>query len=135
MKIAIPTADGNQIFPHFGRTPGFAIIEINNNKVMSKEWIENNITGHGRGGHNHHGDGDGQHHHHGERQHHSHDHILQAFEEVAVVIANGAGRRIVDDLKNAGKELITTRESDVDKAVDLYLKGELKHDPDIGCGN
>ena len=33
MKIALPSHDQKNIFPHFGRTPGFQIVTVENGKI------------------------------------------------------------------------------------------------------
>ncbi len=128
MKIAIPSADGKTIFPHFGRTQGFAILEIEDKTIKNRELVQNNFTGHAMGQHQGHG------HSHGEGHGgHSHSGILEALNDCPVVIACGMGRRLYDDLTSAGKEVFITRETDIDRAVEAYLGGSLDHDPDRSC--
>jgi predicted Fe-Mo cluster-binding NifX family protein len=43
------------------------------------------------------------------------------------------GRRIYDDLKQAGIEVYMTDQTDVEKALELYLSGELIDRPELGC--
>ncbi|MBN2534422.1 MAG: NifB/NifX family molybdenum-iron cluster-binding protein [Spirochaetales bacterium] len=40
MKVAIST-DGNYVSAHFGRCPSFTIVDIQDNKIISKEIIDN----------------------------------------------------------------------------------------------
>ncbi|MFH1063416.1 MAG: NifB/NifX family molybdenum-iron cluster-binding protein [Candidatus Omnitrophota bacterium] len=40
LKVAIST-DGEQVSAHFGRCPSFTIVEIENNKIVSKAVIDN----------------------------------------------------------------------------------------------
>jgi predicted Fe-Mo cluster-binding NifX family protein len=128
MKIAIPSADGKTIFPHFGRTQGFAILGIEDNTIKTRDLVQNNFTGHARGHHHSHSHEEGH-------QAHSHSGILAALNECPVVIANGMGRRLYDDLMSAGKEVFITRETDIDKAVEAYFAGNLDHDPDRSCSH
>jgi len=68
MKIAIPTEDKINISGHFGRTKGFLIFEINDNKIINSEYRDNDFTGHAQGMHHDHG-----HHDHGDNhQQHTH---------------------------------------------------------------
>jgi predicted Fe-Mo cluster-binding NifX family protein len=123
MKIAIPSTDGKMIFPHFGRTTAFAIITVENNRITKKDIIENSFTGHARS----HGQHEGEHHAH------SHGSILDALNDCRVVISGGMGRRLMDDLQSAGKEVFITTEREVDRAVMRYVDGDLEHDPERGC--
>jgi len=45
------------------------------------------------------------------------------------------GRRIYDDLKRIGIEVCITDETDGDKALKLYLSGELIDRPELGSPN
>lgn len=126
MKIAIPSADGRTIFPHFGRATSFAIVEVKDNSIAGKEVIRNDFTGHAMGHHHDHEHDEG---HHG----HSHRGILDALAGCPVVIANGMGRRLYDDLCSAGKEVFITTETDIDRAVQSWIDGNLDHDPDRSC--
>ena len=45
------------------------------------------------------------------------------------------GRRIYDDLKQAGIEAFVTDETEVQKALDLYLNGALIDHPERGCSH
>lgn len=40
MKVAI-SSDGNYVSPHFGRCPFFTIVEIEGEKILNKETIDN----------------------------------------------------------------------------------------------
>jgi len=53
MRIAVTTDDGKSIFPHFGGSPYFAIIEIEESKIITQSLRWNNPAihicwGHGR---------------------------------------------------------------------------------------
>ncbi|MFC2131009.1 NifB/NifX family molybdenum-iron cluster-binding protein [Bacteroidota bacterium] len=121
MRIAVASDDGMKISSHFGQTKGFAIIDINDDGKMNKSYIKNTFTGHARGMHN------------------SHDHtnkhqtILNALTGCDVVISNGMGRKIYDDLTNAGIKPIITDETVVDTAIKLFLDRKLTDHPDKGC--
>jgi predicted Fe-Mo cluster-binding NifX family protein len=45
------------------------------------------------------------------------------------------GRRIYDDLKGAGIEAFVTDETEVERAIELYLKGKLIDRPELGCNH
>jgi predicted Fe-Mo cluster-binding NifX family protein len=131
MKVAVASDDGRVICQHFGRTKGFAVFEIEDNVVKSKEYVPNTFTAHASGNN---GGGNGNHtHQHGPGHVHSHDSILNALQDCKAVISCGMGQRLVVDLQHAGIEPIRTNVSDVDQAIELYIQQVLKDDPQIRC--
>jgi len=124
MKIAIPSHDEINVFNHFGRTPGFIIAETKNGKIISKNYILNDFTGHAREEHLQ----EVKHH-----EHKSHDRIFQAMNDVEVVIARGMGRRLYDDFQKKKISVFITTESFIDNALEQFLKGTLDNNPDKAC--
>lgn len=49
------------------------------------------------------------------------------------VISRGMGRRLYEDLKSAGIEVIITDEEKVERAMELYMKGMLIDNPEKSC--
>lgn len=127
MKIGIASDDGKVICPHFGRTLGFVIVEIEDGKEKSREFRENTFTGHAMnraaGGNGHHGESDRR------------PGILGALGDCEAIIANGMGMKIYNALGSAGIKAIITNETGVDKAIELYIAGELDDNPDRGCSH
>lgn len=100
MKIAV-TYDNGNIFQHFGKTEYFKVFDVEDNKVVSSEVIGSNGTGHGAlAG-------------------------LLADQLVDVLICGGIGGGAQAALAEAGVELCSGAQGDVDKAVEAYLSGEL----------
>ncbi|PMQ01261.1 MAG: iron-molybdenum cofactor biosynthesis protein [Dictyoglomus sp. NZ13-RE01] len=120
MKIAIASDDGRTISSHFGRTRGFVIFEIEDGKVLGEEYRPNTFTGHARGLH-----------HSGHGHYDTHGDIINALRDCNVVISHGMGRRLYDDLRSAGIQVIVTEETDVKRALELYLSGNLKDFPEL----
>ncbi len=120
MKIAVASDEGKIISSHFGRTKGFVIFDVEGKEIKSREYLSNTFTGHAMGLHE-----SGSHHHN------SHSLILEALKDVKVVISHGMGRRLYDDLKSTGIDVYVTEETDVDKAVNLLLDGELTNIEDL----
>lgn len=122
MKIGIATEDGKMISAHFGRSPYFAIYQIEDGKLIHKEMRKNTFTGHFRNEHEEH------HHHHGSEEEHSHKHhqVAEGLKDCNVVISHGMGRKAWEDLRAKGIEMIVTDETDVERSVYLYLRGELQ---------
>ena len=123
MKIAIASDDERTISSHFGQTRGFVIFEVEGKKVKNREYRPNTFTGHARGlesaGH----------------EIDRHGLILSALSDCKAVISHGMGRRLYDDLKGAGIEAFVTDETEVQKALDLYLNGTLIDRPERGCSH
>jgi predicted Fe-Mo cluster-binding NifX family protein len=123
MKIAIASDDERTISSHFGQTRGFVVFEVEGKEVKNREYRPNTFTGHARGL-----EGSG----HGIDRHGP---ILSALSDCKAVISHGMGRRIYDDLKGAGIEAFVTDETEVQKALDLYLNGALVDQPERGCSH
>lgn len=126
-KIAVASDDQQSIAHHFGRTKGFMVYTVENNKITDKQYVKNTFTGHVRG---HHHDHD-----HNHQQPHSHQGILEALKEAEVVISRGMGRRLLDDFERVGKTVFVTVTETTDDAVNQYIDGILKHDPDKSCSH
>jgi predicted Fe-Mo cluster-binding NifX family protein len=122
MKIAVATEDGKLIFPHFGRSPYFAIFEIEEGRIINQTMRQNTFTGHFRGKHEHHHHGE---HHHGAGDPHAHQSVAEGLKDCQVVISQGMGRKAWEDLREKGIEMIVTDESRIENAVRKYLAGEL----------
>jgi predicted Fe-Mo cluster-binding NifX family protein len=125
MKIAIPSDEGTYLSQHFGRTLGFSIFEVANGQIIKQEYRLNNFTGHSLGQHHeyqHYG------HEHDDHAQHSHNRILNALKDCEIVIAGGMGRRLVDDLTDAGKKIFITSQPETRKAVELFLADKLNSD-------
>ena len=120
MKIAVASDDGKIISSHFGRTRGFVIFDLEEEEIKKREFLPNTSTGHARGIHNS-----------GSHQYDTHSAIIDAFKDVKVVISHGMGRRLYDDLKNAGITVYVTDETNVDEAVKLFLDGKLTNIEDL----
>lgn len=121
LKIAIASDDEQTIASHFGRTRGFKIFEIEGEEIKRQEYRLNTFTGHARGleGAAHEID--------------RHGPILTAIQDCSVVISHGMGRRIYEDLKAFNIRVFITEETDVQAALELFLKGKLVDRPELGC--
>jgi predicted Fe-Mo cluster-binding NifX family protein len=127
MKIAFPTADGEIIFPHFGRTPNLKIFDLEDNKVISERIVSNTFTGHSQGLHN-----EKDHEHH---QHHSHEGIMSALKGCDIVIANGMGRRLLEDFQKANITVYVTQEQSIVLALEKFTSNALDHNPNSCCSH
>ena len=100
MKIAV-TYDNGNIFQHFGKTEFFKVYEVENNQVISSEVISSNGAGHGALAE------------------------LLGNQSVDLLICGGIGGGAQTALADAGLEVCSGVQGDVDQAVEAYLKGEL----------
>jgi len=128
MKIAVASMDGKKISPHFGRSACFVIYSIQAQTVQQREVRTNRMTGHGQG------ECQGEHHADPGAGRHSHGPILQALHDCETVIAQGMGRRMVEDFSRSGIQVFLTDETEADRAVELLLAGRLQVDPNRMCG-
>ena len=121
MNMAIASDDGVNIASHFGKTKGFLIFNIQGARITEHYYKNNTFTGHARGlsGHGHEID--------------RHGPILDALKDCKVVISKGMGKKIYDNLQNAGKEIFITEEINAKVAADLYIRDQLVNRPELGC--
>lgn len=118
MKIAVASNDGRIIAAHFGKARGFVIAEVEGENVRTSNYRPNTFTAHARGL-----EGD-------EHTSHAHGPILNALSDCGVVISQGMGQRLYDDLTTAGVRVFVTHETDVQRALDLYVNGQLDDRPE-----
>lgn len=116
MKVAVASDDGKTISSHFGRSKGFVVFEIEDGKILDKKYVPNTFTGHARGSH-----------HEGLHHHDSHVSIIENLRDCEAVISHGMGRRLYDDLTSVGIKVYVTEKTDVDEAIELYIKRELRN--------
>jgi len=115
MKIAVASNDKIHVTGHIGRCKGFSIFSIEENKIIAKEYRENNWTNHMQNhGHNH-----------DEVHTHGHSSLINGLSDCNALIFNHGGLRLIEDLKANNIEPILTNEEIAEEAVIKYLKGDL----------
>ena len=108
MKIAV-TYENGQIFQHFGHSEQFKIYEVRDRKIVKSEVTDTNGSGHGAlAG------------------------MLSTL-GVDVLICGGIGGGAQMALAQAGIKLFGGVSGDADKAVEAYLAGSLRYDPNAKC--
>lgn len=108
MKIAV-TYENGQVFQHFGKTKEFKIYQIEENKILSSQVIDNGGFGH---------------------------HDLATYLKnlgVETLILGNRGQGAIDALNNAGIKQIPGVTGDADKAVEALLNGTLVWNPNAMC--
>ena len=129
MRVAVATDNGRSLAPHAGRARSFHIYDVDEDmKVIKQEERPNphrdfvverhraGLTrmGHGRGLHDTPGHGGG------------HDILFQAIHDCDVLLARGMGPRLADDLAARGIKPVVTSETDIARALDFLIRGDLK---------
>ena len=112
MRIAIPCSNNNglksEISMHFGRSPYYAFVDVEGNKIKNFEILPVPFAEHGPGD-------------------------LPNFvkeNKGDVVIAYGMGGRAIDFFNRLGIEIITGASGTVKEVVDAFLKNRLDTDKD-----
>ena len=112
MRIAIPCSNNNglksEISMHFGRSPYYAFVDVEENKIKNFEIVPVPFAEHGPGD-------------------------LPNFVKEnggGVVIAYGMGGRAVDFFNQLGIDVITGASGRVEEVVDDFLKGRIEVDKD-----
>ena len=108
MKIAV-TCENDTVFGHFGRTPEFAIFEVDGETIVSEEHVPTNGTGHG---------------------------ALAGFlaeRGVALLFCGGIGGGAQAALAEQGIEVKGGASGNVRKVVEKYLNGTLLLNPMFQC--
>lgn len=108
MKIAATYAEG-QIFPHFGHTRQFKIYEIQAGEILNTRILDTNGSGHGTLA------------------------SLLAQQEVNMLICGGIGGGAQAALAEAGIVVFGGVMGEADDAVEAFLSGDLRFDPNPRC--
>lgn len=128
MKIAVVTMDGKTVSQHFGRSPYYSIMTIENGEVKSRDLRERR-TGHFAPGGPQHGSDlhETGRHGYGPKAKSSHAAMAQEISDCRVLIAGGMGSGAYENLKEAGLEVVLTDKQMIDEAVRLYISRDLKN--------
>ena len=108
MKIAV-ASENNQVFQHFGHTPEFTVFTVEDGKIVSRQTLLCNGTGHGA--------------------------LAGLLQDggVGMLICGGIGGGAQMALAEAGIKLIGGASGDVDEVVSAFLKDELNVNPNFQC--
>ena len=124
MNIAAITEDGVTISQHFGRAPLYAVVTVEDGKIVNKET---------RAKAGHHTFAAGQHPDTAPGEPHGYDAgaqsrhatMAQSIDDCQVLIAGGMGWGAYESLKSRGIETVITDVEDIEEAVKRYLEGRL----------
>jgi len=101
LRIAIST-DNGRVSAHFGRCPSFTIVDIENNKIVNKKFVDN--PGHQPG-------------------------VIPKFlhdRGAECIICGGMGQRAQGIFEEFGIQTIVGVDGKVDEVIDRILKGTLE---------
>lgn len=130
IKIAVASDNGISLTGHIGRCEMFLIFDIIGKEIVKKAEKINSFTMHKTGNHSN-------------REHHVHHHenegigrhigIINGLKDCKYLICSGAGPGLINDLNANGIEIILTEVMEAEKAVRMFINGELSSDPDRSC--
>ena len=130
MKIAVITDDGKTISRHVGRAQYYQVIEIKNGEVVNREMRDK--VGHSQFAHreqrhydSHQGSGMDA------ASHTKHERMSEMISDCDVLICGGMGRGAYQSMETFGIKPVVTQNSDIDQAIDAFLRGELKDQTDM----
>ncbi|MHB8945315.1 MAG: NifB/NifX family molybdenum-iron cluster-binding protein [Bacillota bacterium] len=129
MRIAMPSEDGTHISDHFGRSPFFAIFDVDGGTARAVEVRRNgevteaDLAAGDHHDHGHHDDGHG--HDHAEH-HHNHGNIVGNLADCQAVLVHGIGRPMAEALMARGIQVIPTDEVEALRAAERYGRGQLR---------
>lgn len=107
MKIAVTYSNG-EVFQHFGRTEQFKVYEVEDSKVVSSTIVGCNGM--------------------------SHSGVGMVVQQIGadVLICGGMGEGARNMICQMGIRLVSGITGDADRAVDMFLKGEIGTNPYAG---
>ncbi len=108
MIIAVPYED-KQVFQHFGRTENFKIYEVTDGTITTATIRSTEGNGHGA--------------------------LIDILKnlQATVLICGGIGSGAQNGLTENGIQIFGGVSGDADKAVEDYLRKQLKYNPDVKC--
>jgi predicted Fe-Mo cluster-binding NifX family protein len=124
MKIAAVSDDGKTISQHFGRSPFYVVVTVENNQVVARE--KRDKLGHAQFANEPHDEGaDPRGHGYGAAAQSRHVRMASAIADCQLLLARGMGAGAYDSMQAAGIRPIVTDILTIDDAVQAYLEGRL----------
>jgi predicted Fe-Mo cluster-binding NifX family protein len=110
MRIAV-TYENGEVFQHFGHTEQFKLYDVENCQVVSSRVVDTNGSGHG---------------------------ALAGFlkeQGADTLLCGGIGGGAQQALREAGIALYGGVTGGADAAVEAFVNGHLRYDPDVQCSH
>lgn len=122
MKIAVASADGQALSPHFGRSRCFVVFTVEDGRVLDRQVRDNTFTAHARGR-----CAEGEAHPHD--QPHSHAEVVAALRDCQVVLCGGMGLRAGRELQSNGIRPVIVSAGSVEEALVAFVAGKAASGP------
>ena len=129
MKVAIATDDGRVVSQHFGRATQYAVITVENGRIVANE-LRAKDSNHGSGGHAHDAApaADSRNPEHtGPEAQARHSSMLASISDCACVVAGGIGWGARDQMTAMGITPIVTTLRSVEDAARACATGEIEN--------
>jgi predicted Fe-Mo cluster-binding NifX family protein len=124
MKIAIPTLDGIRISSNILNIKGFQVFEIIDGKIVEERYVMKSKTLNNAGSPGENGNPPSN-------DHEENFSFLEGIDDCQIVIANGVGKRMFEELVKAHKEVYITEASNVRGAINHFIRQTLRNHPEI----
>lgn len=132
MKIGIPTNDKTTVSEHFGGSPYFMVITVEDNKVVDKEVREKPSHKDFATTETHPPLEKGRH-GFGPQASERHKEMHEVIKDCDVLLSSRMGLGAYSDMVGFGMKVIVSDVEDIEKAISLYMDGKLSHREDRIC--
>lgn len=135
MKIAIVTDDGQTICQHFGRATKYAVVDIQNGEISSRELRDkaghHTFSQHEEHHHHDHSHGRGMDAHSDEK----HSRMVASIRDCELLLAGGMGRGAKISMDQAGIQVFQVSFTRIDEALAALIDGTIdQHVHEKLCG-
>jgi predicted Fe-Mo cluster-binding NifX family protein len=130
MKVACITDDGKTISAHFGRARHYAVLTVEDGRIVARELRDK--LGHGQfAPQEEHGHDHGAAHGTDPASHDRHVRMAEGISDCEAVLCGGMGRGAYLSMQRLGVSPVVTAETDIDRAVLAYAAGTLADHPEM----
>jgi len=120
MKVAIPTSDGYRISSNAKRIRGFVVYEIIDSKIVKERYILKDHVN-GDNGNNTSNNGEVT----------DEWKLIAGINDCQIVISNGLGKVMFEELLKAQKEVYITEANDSRIAIKHFIRQTLRNHPEM----
>ena len=123
MKVACITTDGRTVDAHFGRAPYYAVLTVDDGRIVGREMREK--AGHRQFGAESHGNAPDGRHGTDAASHDKHVSMAAAIADCEALLCQGMGYGAYQSMAQVGITPVVTDVDDIDAAVLAYAAGQL----------
>jgi predicted Fe-Mo cluster-binding NifX family protein len=126
MKVACVTDDGRTISQHFGRATQYAVLTVEDGKIVGRELRA-------KMGHQHFASQDhaaGQHSGTDAASHNKHVSMAEVIRDCEALLCRGMGYGAYASMQQLGIRPMVTDVADIEEAVQAYIEGRLQDHPE-----